>query len=126
MAIKDALLPEFDHEMATTRRLLERVPEAEFAWKPHAKSMALGQLAGHIANLPLPAAAAGAGGLAISADGLTLVPQRTTFATASLGVTLHAWRLGNGAVASELLRRQLRYRVRVVDRAQLGPLRPDR
>ena len=52
MAIKDALLPEFDHEMATTRRLLERVPEAEFAWKPHARSMALGQLAGHIANLP--------------------------------------------------------------------------
>jgi uncharacterized damage-inducible protein DinB len=52
MAIKDALLPEFDHEMATTRRLLERLPEAEFAWKPHDKSMALGQLAGHIANLP--------------------------------------------------------------------------
>ena len=52
MAIKDALLPEFDHEMATTRRLLERLPEAEFAWKPHEKSMALGQLAGHIANLP--------------------------------------------------------------------------
>src|SRR5687768_1591830 len=52
MAIKDALLPEFDHEMATTRRLLERVPEAELAWKPHARSMALGQLAGHIANLP--------------------------------------------------------------------------
>ena len=38
--------------MATTRRLLERVPEAEFAWKPHDRSMALGQLAGHIANLP--------------------------------------------------------------------------
>jgi uncharacterized damage-inducible protein DinB len=52
MAIKDALLPEFDHEMATTRRLLERLPEAEFAWKPHARSMPLGQLAGHIANLP--------------------------------------------------------------------------
>ena len=52
MAIKDALLPEFDHEMATTRRLLERVPDAEFAWKPHDKSMSLGQLAGHIANLP--------------------------------------------------------------------------
>jgi len=52
MAIKDGLLPEFDHEMATTRRLLERLPEAEFAWKPHDKSMALGQLAGHIANLP--------------------------------------------------------------------------
>ena len=52
MAIRDGLLPEFDHEMATTRRLLERVPEAEFAWKPHARSMALGQLAGHIVNLP--------------------------------------------------------------------------
>jgi len=52
MAIKDALLPEFDHEMATTRRLLERLPEAEFAWKPHDRSMPLGQLAGHIANLP--------------------------------------------------------------------------
>jgi uncharacterized damage-inducible protein DinB len=52
MALKEALLPEFDHEMATTRRLLERVPEADFAWKPHDKSMSLGQLAGHIANLP--------------------------------------------------------------------------
>jgi uncharacterized damage-inducible protein DinB len=52
MPIKDALVPEFDHEMATTRRLLERVPEAEFAWKPHDKSMSLGELAGHIANLP--------------------------------------------------------------------------
>lgn len=52
MAIRDALLPEFDHEAATTRRLLERVPEQEFAWKPHEKSMSLGQLAGHLANLP--------------------------------------------------------------------------
>ena len=52
MAIVDALLPEFDHEMGTTRRLLERVPEASFAWKPHQKSMSLGELAGHIANIP--------------------------------------------------------------------------
>jgi uncharacterized damage-inducible protein DinB len=52
MAIKDALLPEYDHEMGTTRRLLERTPEADFAWKPHGKSMSLGQLAGHIANIP--------------------------------------------------------------------------
>ena len=52
MAIKDALLPEFDHEMGTTRRLLERTPEAELAWKPHDKSFTLGQLAGHIANIP--------------------------------------------------------------------------
>jgi uncharacterized damage-inducible protein DinB len=53
MSIRDALLPEFDHEMATTRRLLERVPEADLEWRPHEKSMTLGKLAGHIANLPL-------------------------------------------------------------------------
>ena len=52
MAITDALLPEFDHEMATTRRLLDRVPEERFAWKPHERSMSLGQLAGHLANIP--------------------------------------------------------------------------
>lgn len=52
MAIKDALLPEFDHEMGTTRRVLERVPEAAFAWKPHEKSYSLGQLAGHVAHIP--------------------------------------------------------------------------
>ena len=53
MAIKDTLVPEYDHEMATTRRLLDRVPEADFGWKPHEKSMSLGQLSGHLANLPL-------------------------------------------------------------------------
>jgi uncharacterized damage-inducible protein DinB len=53
MPITDLLLPEYDHEMGTTRRVLDRVPEAEFAWKPHVKSMSLGQLAGHLANLPI-------------------------------------------------------------------------
>jgi uncharacterized damage-inducible protein DinB len=52
MAIRDGLLPEYDHEMATTRRLLDRVPEAELGWRPHEKSMSLGELSGHIANLP--------------------------------------------------------------------------
>lgn len=52
MPIAESLLPEYDHELATTRRVLERVPEAEFGWKPHAKSMSLGQLAGHVANIP--------------------------------------------------------------------------
>src|SRR5829696_7174177 len=52
MAMKDALLPEFDHEMGTTRRLLERVPEADLAWRPHVKSFSLGQLASHIGNIP--------------------------------------------------------------------------
>jgi uncharacterized damage-inducible protein DinB len=52
MAIKDAFLPEFDHEMGTTRRLLERAPEQEFGWKPHSKSMSLGELTAHLANIP--------------------------------------------------------------------------
>lgn len=52
MAINDALLPEFDHETGVTRRLLERVPDKEFAWKPHEKSYSLGELATHVANLP--------------------------------------------------------------------------
>ena len=52
MSIAESILPEFDRETATTRVLLERVPEAHAAWKPHAKSMSLGQLAMHIANLP--------------------------------------------------------------------------
>jgi hypothetical protein len=38
MAIVDALLPEFDHEMTITRKLLERVPDDKFDWKPHHKS----------------------------------------------------------------------------------------
>lgn len=52
MSIVDSLLPEFDHEMATTRRVLDRVPEAQFDWKPHPKSMSLGELAGHLGNIP--------------------------------------------------------------------------
>ena len=38
--------------MGTTRRVLERVPEADFAWKPHDKSFSLIQLATHIASIP--------------------------------------------------------------------------
>jgi uncharacterized damage-inducible protein DinB len=52
MAIKEGLLPEFDHEMGSTRRVLERVPEADFLWQPHDRSFPMGTLAGHIASLP--------------------------------------------------------------------------
>lgn len=51
MAIADALLPEFDHEIAITRTLLERVPDDKAAWKPHSRSMSMGELAIHVANL---------------------------------------------------------------------------
>jgi uncharacterized damage-inducible protein DinB len=51
MAINQSLLPEFDHEMGTTRRVLERVPEDKLGWKPHEKSFTFGRLAGHIAEM---------------------------------------------------------------------------
>ncbi len=51
MAIRDAFLPEFEHEMSTTRKTLERVPEDKVDWKPHNSSMAMGRLAGHIAEM---------------------------------------------------------------------------
>ncbi|HXG89650.1 MAG TPA: DinB family protein [Vicinamibacterales bacterium] len=52
MTIAETLLPEFDREMGVTRRLLERVPDGQFAWKPHDKSMTLGRLVEHLAQLP--------------------------------------------------------------------------
>jgi uncharacterized damage-inducible protein DinB len=52
MPISQALLPEFDHEMASTRKTLERVPDDKFGWKPHEKSMPMGNLAVHLATLP--------------------------------------------------------------------------
>ena len=52
MRMCEALAAELQQEARTTRRLLERVPEGSFGWKPHEKSMTLGQLAGHVAQLP--------------------------------------------------------------------------
>ena len=53
MAIAQSLLPEFEMEMANTRKTLERVPDEKFEFKPHPKSGSMGWLAGHLANLPL-------------------------------------------------------------------------
>jgi uncharacterized damage-inducible protein DinB len=50
--IADPFVDELTMEAATTKRVLERVPEAHLAWKPHPKSMSLGQLALHVATLP--------------------------------------------------------------------------
>lgn len=52
MGLSDALLPEFDNEMANTRKTLERVPHEKFGWKPHEKSTAMGGLATHLSNIP--------------------------------------------------------------------------
>ena len=51
MKISDALLPEFDQEMASTRKTLERMPEDKFDWRPHPKSFTMIALGTHIANM---------------------------------------------------------------------------
>jgi uncharacterized damage-inducible protein DinB len=52
MTFSQALLPEFDEEMKNTRKILERVPDGTFDYQPHPKSMTLGRLASHVAELP--------------------------------------------------------------------------
>lgn len=52
MGLIESFVAELDMEGATTRRVLERVPDAHLAWKPHAKSSSLGQLALHVATIP--------------------------------------------------------------------------
>jgi len=51
MSIAQSLIPEFDYEMANTRRTLERMPEDKLDFKPDPKSMPLGRLAGHVAEM---------------------------------------------------------------------------
>ena len=52
MRIAEAFVPEFDQEMANVRKTLERIPDAQWDWQPHSKSMNLGKLANHIADIP--------------------------------------------------------------------------
>jgi uncharacterized damage-inducible protein DinB len=68
MAISEALLPEFDQEMAGVRKTLERVPADRFDWRPHPKSGTMIWLAGHLAILPAWAV------MAIRQDELDLAP----------------------------------------------------
>jgi uncharacterized damage-inducible protein DinB len=68
MIISEMLLPEFDQEMSNTRKMLECVPEDKFGWKPHDKSMTLGRLASHVAEMPGWASAT------IDQDSLELTP----------------------------------------------------
>jgi uncharacterized damage-inducible protein DinB len=69
MAMSQMLLPEFDHEMAVTRKYLERVPAGKDDWRPHAKSMTLARLAGHLAEIPIWA------GATLTTDSLDIAPK---------------------------------------------------
>ncbi len=52
MNVRAAFVAEFDHEMAVTRTVLDRVPDEQFSWKPHEKSFSMGGLATHLSQLP--------------------------------------------------------------------------
>lgn len=51
MAIIDALAMEYQYETGLTRKVIDRVPEDKFTWKPHDKSMSAGHLASHLAEI---------------------------------------------------------------------------
>lgn len=49
--IRDILLPEFDHETATTAKVLANIPAGKFDWRPHDKSFTMGELANHLVDI---------------------------------------------------------------------------
>ncbi|MFC1661041.1 DinB family protein [Gemmatimonadota bacterium] len=69
MSLSQALLPEYDQEMAKTRTVLERVPADRFGWKPHEKSFSFLELSNHIARLP------GWGSATVEMESLDLAPD---------------------------------------------------
>jgi len=115
MTISTLLLPEFDQEMATTRRVIERLKEDKYDWAPHEKSMKAGRLASHMAEMTVW------GTLSITQDSLDLagghqplnVPSRAELLVvfdknveecrkaikgASDETLLQSWSLMNGSV----------------------------
>jgi uncharacterized damage-inducible protein DinB len=68
MAFSEALLPEFDQEVVGIRKTLERIPEDKLGWKPHPKSMTMGGLATHLANL------VSWGAIAVDTESLDMAP----------------------------------------------------
>jgi len=97
MTISELLLPEFDQEMKSTRKLLECVPDEKLSYKPHEKSMSVAQLASHITMLPFWAAET------INKDTLDLSPDQKPFMAASKTDLLNAFdtnvELGRAAIS---------------------------
>ena len=52
MSIAQMILPEFEQEMANTRKTLERIPDDKFGWKAHPKSNTIGWVCSHLAEIP--------------------------------------------------------------------------
>ena len=70
MKMIDGMLAELEQEAETTRRVLERIPQAHLSWKPHPKSMSLGQLALHVATVP---------GMVAELAALDIIPEPPAF-----------------------------------------------
>ncbi len=81
MSIAERFLPEFDREMASTRRVLERVPAGHLEWQPHEKSMTLGRLATHVAEIP------GWAVMALTRDSVDLAPAEGAAVTPRTGAS---------------------------------------
>jgi uncharacterized damage-inducible protein DinB len=71
-SLAQALLQEFEQELGTTRRFLQRVPGDKLTWKPHEKSLTTGQLALHVATTP-------AGVLALASPEIAEAPDASSF-----------------------------------------------
>jgi uncharacterized damage-inducible protein DinB len=79
------LLREFDQEMASTRKLLECVPDERLTWQPHDKSMSLARLAGHVAELPNWAVRV------LETESFEITPGRNPFIPGSSGEVMAAF-----------------------------------
>jgi uncharacterized damage-inducible protein DinB len=69
--LTNALLKEIEHEAVATAKLLDRIPQGKLGWRPHPKSMSLGELALHVATIPATVAASLQAGEAEATDLLT-------------------------------------------------------
>jgi uncharacterized damage-inducible protein DinB len=79
MSISQSLLPEFDQETASTRRTLERVPGDKLDYKPHQKSMSMGQLAQHLSQMP------GWGATTLTSDEFDVAPDGSPYQPPPVG-----------------------------------------
>ena len=86
MRLIDPLLMELDRESATTRKLLERVPEGKYSWQPHPKSMTLGRLAMHVATIPDWSASLANDGFDIADPSKSAVPEPPARAAEIAGI----------------------------------------
>jgi uncharacterized damage-inducible protein DinB len=84
MTLSEMLLPEFDQEMASTRKTIERVPDDKLDWQPHAKSTTMRGLITHLSNMPTWV------GHTLGKDALDLAPQGVPLRAAPAGSTKEA------------------------------------